>query len=251
MKQRALTILEVVIATAILVVVGLIMVTVMTFGLQQMTRAKALHIAASLAQQKMEEAIEIAPNKLSNLNGNFTEQPDYSYQVIYTPTSQAPDFLQTVLVKVLGPFSTQTSYAAAVTSASGYSAIASSEFQCNDISSVYFSSPVLAVLDKSAKKVYIRQGNQPTCKMTLDFSGATSRIFTSIRIGGINCDSGNAYYRLYLIDRSTSPFTICALDRAVSFGFNYSFSLPAECSYTSPDLSSLLTCSSFSNFFVP
>lgn len=117
-SQSGLTILEVVIATMLLMVVGFALVILFSLGLQQLTRAKMLTMATSLAQAKMEEAIAKAPGKLDSLSGTFTSKPDYSFNVSYSPDPSLPA-LQTALVEVKGLLGVNAVFAMSVP-AGGY-----------------------------------------------------------------------------------------------------------------------------------
>lgn len=116
--SSGLTILEVVIASGLMLVIGTMLVLIMTFGMGQLTRAKALSIAQSLASQKMEEATAKAPNKLTPVTGSFPPPNDkYNYLIEYTP-HLTYSTLQNAIVNVLGPFGVNTVYAQALPSSS-------------------------------------------------------------------------------------------------------------------------------------
>lgn len=226
--QFGLSILEVVIATMLLMVVGFAMVIVFSLGLQQLTRAKTLTMATSLAQQKMEEVLAKAPGKLPTLSGTFSSKPDYNFNVSYSANPLLPA-LQTALVEIKGPLGTQVAFAQAVPAGSQYSNIASAIAFLGHVEIT-----TSGVVDRyNQNMLHLKNLSYPFGHFQLQIG--TGKQVSSLTLAVLSGSPFNSFpqeFGLFVLffDKTSSPYNVCKIklvgSRSTGVGRNSSIIYP-------------------------
>lgn len=212
-REDGLSLLEVVIAAALLVVVGLMLLMVVTVGSQQLSRAKALTRATSLAQSKMEEVLQKAPGQVPPCATPcpFPTVPEYTYTVAYSPFA-GMTALQTAVVTVTGPLSTRVAFAQGLP-AGGVTPIATTRFTANVAPDTTIL--VSAVVDKSTNTLYVRTNEAETAYLHILLG--SSRVVSGLALVGYfpatGIDNALPVYQITVtfLDRSTTPPGVCTI----------------------------------------